>query len=244
MATIVVADRPRPLLLTREVVPRLLGAAFLVVIATSLVGGLLLGAALGDGAQANLLPHLATRLTLARAGVVVDLGTSVGIVTLAALLYAVLHPYARNVARIAFGCWLLEAMFMALSRLGALALVHLSERFIDAGSPTSSAYQVVGDALYRGLYTPAYTVHMFFYGVGGLLWYGLFYRSATVPRAIALLGLLAAAVGLGGIIVELFGPTAPTIVFLPLLGFELLIGGWLLLRGIGAERQPTERERG
>jgi hypothetical protein len=167
--------------------------------------------------------------------------TSCGIVALAALLYAVLHQYGRIVARVALGFWLLEAMFMALSRLGALALVWLSQSFVDAGAPAQSAHQVLGESLYKGVYTQSYTVHMFFYCVGGLLWYGLFYRSQVVPRLIGLFGLAAAAVGLGGIVAELFGATAPTVVFLPLLGFELVIGLWLVTHGIREDGRLTPR---
>ncbi len=127
-------------------------------------------------------------------------------------------------------------MFMAISRLGALALVQLSHSFVDAGAPSQSAYQILGESLEKGVYAPAYTVHMFFYCIGGLLWYGLFYRSRSIPRLIALWGLLAAALGLVGIVVELFGVRAPTLVFLPLLGFELTIGFWLLTRGVREER--------
>ncbi len=238
MSTLVLSEHPMTVAGTRQLVPRLLGAAFLAVILTSLAGGLLIDTALGSGDDADLLAHLSSRLTMARAGVLMDLATSVGIVSLAALLYTVLRDHGRVVARIALGCWLLEAMFMATSRLGALALARLSEGFVDAGSPAQSAYQVVGESLYRGLYTQGYTIHMFFYCVGGLLWYGLFYRSHTVPDAISLLGIAAAAVGLVGITVEVFGASVPTLVFLPLLGFELAIGVWLILRGVSEVDQP------
>jgi len=239
MATVVVAARPQTIRQTRPFLPRLLGAAFLVVIVTSLAGGLLLDSALGSGDRSDLLPHLSTGITMARAGAVVDLVTSGAIIALAALLYAVLHRHGRVVALVALGWWLAEALLMALSRLGALALTQLSQSFVDAGSPAQSAYQVVGESLYKGLYSQAYTVHMFFYCIGGLLWYALFYRANVVPRVISLWGILAAAVGLGGIVAELFGASVPTPVFLPLLGFELAIGLWLMTQGIREEPEQT-----
>jgi hypothetical protein len=239
VSTMALTERPRAIIHERLSVPRLLGIAFLGVILTSLTGGLMVDTALGPGDRSDLLQHLSTRLTMARAGVVIDLLTSVGIVALAALLYTVLHVHGRVAARVALGCWLLEAMFMAVSRIGALALAHLSEAFVDAGSPAQSAYQVMGESLYRAMYAPGYTVHMFFYCIGGLLWYGLFYRSNTVPRLIALWGIVATVVGLAGIVAEIMGATAPTVVFLPLLGFELAIGIWLIARGV---RENGQRE--
>ena len=232
-------ERPRVVHQTRYAPAQWLGAAFLAVIVTSFAGGFLVDTALGSGDRADLLQHLSSRLTMARAGAVIDLVTSCGIIALAVLLYTVLHRYGRTVALVALGCWLAEAMFMAISRLGVLALVQLSHSFVNAGSPPQSAYQVVGEALYKGVYAPAYTVHMFFYCIGGLLWYGLFYRSNTIPHLISLWGLLAAGLGLIGIVVELFGGTVPTPVFLPLLGFELVIGIWLVARGVHEEGHET-----
>jgi hypothetical protein len=72
---------------------------------------------------------------------------------------------------------------------------------------------------------------MFFYCLGGMLWYYLFYRSRSVPRFISLWGLLAVSVGLVGIVVQLFGHDVATIVYLPIGAFELVIGSWLVLRG-------------
>lgn len=239
METLLAPARPSTNRQLSQVVPRLLGAAFLAVIATSITGGFLLDSALGSGEGTDLLQHLSGRVTMARAGALVDLVTSIGIVALAVLLYMVLRGHGRVVALVAFGCWLLEAMFMAVSRLGALGLVQLSRNFIDAGSPTQSAYQVLGESLYKSIYTQSYTVHMLFYCIGGLIWYGLFYRSRTVPRLIALWGIVAAAAGLGGIVAELLGSSVPTPVYLPLLGFELAVGIWLVVRGISDQPEQS-----
>jgi hypothetical protein len=46
---------------------------------------------------------------------------------------------------------------------------------------------------------------MFFYCIGGLVWYSLFYRSRYIPRAISAFGVAAVAVGLMGILFEFSG---------------------------------------
>lgn len=231
MSNAITMERQRTSSRARQLVPHLLGSAFLVVIVTSFAGGMLLGSALGSSYHSDLLVNLSTRFTTARLGVIIDLLTSCGIVTIAVLLYTVLYRHGKIVARVALALWLLEAMFMALSRLGALALVWLSQSFVDIGSPGQSSYQVLGEWVYKGVYTQAYTMHMFFYCIGGLLWYGLFYRSRLIPRLISIFGLAATAMGLAGIAAEIFGATVPTAVFLPLLGFELVVGLWLVTRG-------------
>ena len=71
-------------------VPRLLGAAFLIVILTSLIGGVLQNSAVGTGSISDILSGAAHGVTQLRASVLVDLVTTLGIVVMAALLYRVL----------------------------------------------------------------------------------------------------------------------------------------------------------
>jgi hypothetical protein len=224
-------------------VPRLLGAAFLIVILTSLSGGVLLSSAVGTGSITDILGGAAHGATLLRASVLADLVTSLGIVVLAALLYVVLSEQDKAIALVALGCWLAEALFMAISKIGTLALIPVSQAFVGAGAPEPSAYQPLGEFLYQGVVRNGYTIHMFFYCSGGLLWYSLLYRSRYVPRAISLFGLVAVLVGLAGIVAELSGSSVPIVVYLPLLPFELTMGTWLLLRGIttGASMSRVRR---
>jgi hypothetical protein len=137
-------------------------------------------------------------------------------------------------ALVALGWWLAEAMSLAVSKLGASALIPLSAAFVAAGIPDQSFYQVLGEFLYEGLDQQGYTVLMFFYCMGGILWCSMFYRSRYIPRGISLWGLIAVCVALVGIVIEFFGYEAPIAMFLPILPFELTIGAWLLLRGIKA----------
>lgn len=225
--------------------PRLLGAMFLVVVVTSLAGGLLLasvtGGAFASASISTILVDIADRVALVRASIVADLATSVGEIALAALLYVVLRNQSRVVALVALGCWLGEALSLALSKVGVVALISLSQEYIRAGAPTNSFYQTLGDFLYTGITMRlGATTQMFFYCVGGLLWYGLFFRSRYIPRVIPLFGLAAVSVALVGVLLEFLGFSVSSYVYLPILPFELIIGGWLLLRGITADELPRE----
>ncbi len=73
----------------------------------------------------------------------------------------------------AVGCWLAEAIFLALSQIGILALIPLSLGFVKAEAPVHFFYQTLGEFLYNGVYNQAYTTHIFFYYLGGILWYYL-----------------------------------------------------------------------
>ncbi|MFI5284431.1 MAG: DUF4386 domain-containing protein [Candidatus Dormibacterales bacterium] len=224
---------------TQKNAPRLLGAAFLVVVLTSLSGGVLLSSSVGSGGISDVLVNIANRGTLMRTSILADLLTSLGVIVLAVLLYIVLNNQNRIVALVGFGCWLAEAMALAFSKIGALALIPLSAEFVRAGAPANSYYQTLGEFLYNGVVQQlGSTTHMFFYCSGGILWYYLLYKSNYVPRAISLFGLAAVVIALGGIVLEFLGYSVSIFVFLPLLPFELAIGFWLLVKGINAGAEP------
>jgi hypothetical protein len=218
---------------TNKKAPRLLGAAFLIVVFTSLSAGLMHNSAVGSGNISEILVNISNNLTLYRISILVDMVTSLGVVVLAGLLFVVLNKQNRIMAIIAFGWWLAEAMSLALSKAGSLALIPLSLDFVKAGAPELSFYQTLGEFLHFGMVVgQGQTFHMFFYCAGGILWYTLFYKSKYIPRPLSLFGLAAVVLASLGIVFEFFGYDVPIYAYLPILPFELTIGTWLMLRGI------------
>jgi hypothetical protein len=199
-----------------------------------LSAGLIHNSAVGSGDISEILVNISSKLTLYRISILVDMVTSLGVVALAGLLFVVLNKQNRIMAIITFGWWLAEAMSLALSKTGSLALIPLSLDFVKAGAPELSYYQTLGEFLHFGLVVgQGQTFHMFFYCAGGIVWYYLFYKSKYIPRLISLFGLAAVVLASFGIVFEFFGYDVPIYVYLPILPFELTIGTWLLLRGIG-----------
>jgi hypothetical protein len=213
-------------------VPRLLGVAFLFVAIVTLIGGLLLGTAAGSGSISDILVSISNQPTLTYMSVLGQMVGSAGILALAVLLYIVLNKQSKITALVALACWVGEAVFVALSQMGVLALVPLSRDFVGAGAPAHSYYQTLGDFLYYGINLRGGTILMWFYCIGGLMWYYLFFRSKYIPRLITLFGLVVVSVALVGIVLEFLGYDVPIYASLPILPFELAIGGWLMLRGV------------
>jgi len=140
--------------------PRLLGAAFLIVAIASLISGLLFMSVIGSGSISDSLVNVSHQLTLMRLSSLGQLVTSSAIVALAGLLYIVLHKQNKIIALVALGWWLAEAIFLALSQLGVLALLPLSLDFVQGGALQHSFYQSLGAFLYSGVYNQGYTIHM------------------------------------------------------------------------------------
>ena len=211
---------------------KLLGAAFLFVLVASMLSGLLLTSVVGSGSRSDTLVNISDNPTLMRTSIVVGLFTSIGIVVLAVLLYVVLHKQNKIIALVALGWWLVEAITLAVSKIGLFAMIPLSLEFIGAGTPGSSYYQTLGDFLYSGVYQQGDSIHMLFYCLGGILWFYLFYKSRYIPRVISALGLIIESVGLIGMVLVLFAVSDNMLFFYPIAVLELAIGVWLIVKGI------------
>ena len=182
--------------------PRLLGATFLVVVVTSLVGGVLLSSAVGS-----------RRVRGPRGGIQEPRSPARGRGP---------RPRDGHRHRRARGPALRGARrggpdarphrVSAVAHRGdadggqppGRALARPARAGVRDGRPDSSS-QVLGETIYEGIVRNAYSIHMLFYCAGGLLWYGLFYRSGYLPRAIPLFGLVAVILALGGTVLSSWG---------------------------------------
>jgi hypothetical protein len=155
------------------------------------------------------------------------------------LLYIVLHNQDRIIALVALGWWLAEAIALAVSKIGAFALIPLSQEFVEAGTPDSSYYQTLGDFYYYGFDRQGWTIHMLFFCLGAILWYYLFFKSAYIPRVLSAWGLVAVSLVFVNVLMALYDRDTALIMIMlvPYLVFEGLIGPWLMVKGIreGAE---------
>jgi hypothetical protein len=210
---------------------RLAGAAFLLVLVTSAVGGALRLSVAGTGSVSDLLLGISSNLETWRFSTVLDLFTSVGIVILAISLYGVFKKQNKLLATVGLGWWLAEAITLAVSKLGSLALIPLSAEFVEAGAPASSVYQTLGHFFYHVLDRQGNDIHMLFYSLGAVLWFAMFLRARSIPRIISIPGLIIEVVGLGGMVLLLFGFNVSMMLFYPIAALELATGLWLLIKG-------------
>jgi hypothetical protein len=220
---------------------RLLGAAFLIVFVASMFSGSLLTSAIGSGSISDILVSVSDDLTLMRISILVELVTSIGIVVLAVLLYIVFNKQNKIIASVALGWWLAEAIILAVSKIGAYALIPLSQEYVKAGAPQSSYFQTLGDFLYYGVDRQGWTMHMLFFCLGGILWYSLFHRSRYIPRVLSAWGVAAVSLVLINVLVVLYDRDVELIMIMlaPYLLFEALIGPWLMIKGIRHGSETT-----
>ena len=202
---------------TRDLSPRLLGAMFLVVLVTSISGAVISAPLVGDTAASTLERYTASP-TRVHLFVLAELLNATGVVFLGTFLFRNFRDQSKALATAAFGLWVLEAGSGAFSRAASLAA------FEAAGTPALGAVLLSSaDFLF--------TLHMFFYCAGGIIFYALMLRSRRLPFIIPLWGVGAAAVGFFGEILVVLGVNVPIAVFLPILPFEITVGVWLVVKG-------------
>lgn len=212
---------------------RLLGAAQVIVFVASMVSERLLVSVVGSGGMTSILVNVSKNLTRMRISNLVALLNSLAIVVLAVMFYVVFYKQYRIIALLALGCFVAEAITLAVSKIGTYALLPLSQEFVEAGAPEQSYFQTLGDFLYFGLDRLGYDIHMLFFCLGGILWYSLLYSSMLVPRALAIWGLAAVSLLSIPVLLVLYsrGSTPLMVLGLPYAPFELVLGVWLIVKG-------------
>jgi multidrug transporter EmrE-like cation transporter len=132
----------------------------LAVFVASMLSERLLASVVGSGSISDILVSISENLTRMRISNLVALVNSLGIVVLAVLFYIVFNEQYKIIALVALGCFLAEAITLAVSKIGAYALIPLSQEFVEAGAPEPSYLQTLGDFLYYGVDRRGYDIHM------------------------------------------------------------------------------------
>ena len=213
---------------------RLLGVAQLFVFVTGILGNQLLTSVVGSGSISDKLVNISNNLTRVRISNLVTLIECLGIIVLGVLFYIVFNKAYKIIALVALGLFLAEAITLAVSKIGAYALIPLSQEFVEAGAPASSYFQTLGDFLYSGVDRLGYDIHLLFFALGGILWYYLFYISNYIPRVLSVWGLAAVCLFTIYVLLTLYDrdfPPAAGILALPYVPYELALGVWLIVKG-------------
>ena len=174
---------------------------------------------------------------LFRVGIAGDLITLAGNVALVAVLYTILRQINRNVALIAAFWWLVECSVAAvtcMSNFAALLLLKGTDSM-----PALNPDQL--PALARFLFTldtGGSRVAALFFGLGSTMFCYLWFRSRYIPRTLALWGIFASLVPTIIPFTIMMLPNWQGFYLrraragLPIISFEVLLGLWLLVKGI------------
>jgi len=218
---------------------RITGVIFLIAFVTSVLGILLSG--LSDPSfteSTDLLINVSANSMKMRISILFDLLSSASVVALGIGLFASLKEQNKNIALMGLSFFVAEAIMLAVSRISVFSLLQLSEEYVKAGAPDSSYFHTLGQLFVHDS-DSAYLIVQFFYGLGALTFYYLFFKSKLIPRFISVWGYIATAIMLAGallLILDQFtaGDIIDWITGIPTGLLEIFIGVWLIVKGFNS----------
>lgn len=226
--------------MTRTTNARIAGFTFLAYIAATIAGVVIFGHAAGDGGTTTKLSAIAAHPADMHVVTLLGLVQGFAALVLAVTLYAVTRDQDPDLAMLALACRLTEGVIGGVSASASLALLWTATAS-GPDAPSADAARALGGYLLRD----NSSVPALFFAVGSALFAFLLLRGRAIPAALAWLGLAASAllvVGLPAQIAGLLAPLWASVMWLPMLAFEITLGLWLLIKGIDSTR-PIELRR-
>ncbi|MEQ1707561.1 MAG: DUF4386 domain-containing protein [Terricaulis sp.] len=209
---------------------RIAGFTFLFYIAAGIASLLLFGRATAGIDIAAKLATLAHHVVELRFVVLLDLACSFSAMTLGVTLYALTWRQGEQLAMFALVCRLCEGFLIAGSVPNNLDLLWLANAAGGGGQDANSAQMLAAYLLRSNV-----ALTSSFFAVGSLLFAVLFVRGRVVPAPLAWLGIAASGLLVIALPLQLAGfldGAAASLLWLPMLAFEVPLGLWLLFKGV------------
>jgi Domain of unknown function (DUF4386) len=218
--------------MTRTTNARIAGLTFLLYIAAGLTSVVLFRRAAGGEGLAAKLESLAAHASDAGLLVMLGLAQSFSALVLAVTLYAITRDEDSDLAMLGLVCRVVEGVIAGLAISTTLALFGLATAS-EADAPDIAATHVLAGYLLRNDVALTAT----FFAVGSTAFAYLLLRGRMIPAPLAWLGVVASALLVIGLPLQLAGwlhGTIASLIWLPMLAFEVPLGIWLLTRGAAA----------
>jgi hypothetical protein len=215
--------------MTRTTNARTAGFTLLFYIAVGITSVVLFGRATGGEGIAVKLAGIAQHATVVRVGVVLDLLQCFSALVLAVTFYAITRAQDPDLAMLALTCRVGEGVLAATGIPATLGLLWLATA-TGADAPDTGAAHALGAYLLRGYVALTAT----FFAVGSTLFSWLLLRGRMIPISLAWLGVAASVllvVCLPLHLAEFLRGPITSLMWLPMLAFEVVLALWLLIKG-------------
>jgi Domain of unknown function (DUF4386) len=216
------------------------GSAYIVTSALAYFAEFHVRARLFDyQSAAKTVANIISSESLFRLGLAADLLTFALDIVIIVGTYLILRPVNRSLATFGLAWRLVETAVvavMALNTFDILTLVSGSQYL--RGLPADHLQAMVGLAI--AAHNAGYNVGFLFFGLGSGAFCVAWYQSRYVPRVLAAWGVLGSLLTAASTFVYTLSPALSRIVepicFVPIGTFELILGFWLLLKGLPRTR--------
>ncbi len=219
--------------MTQTTNARIAGSTFLLYIAAGIASVVLFGRASSAEGIAGRLAAIVQHPT--EIGVVVLLAfvQCFSALVLGVTLYAITRDQDSDLAMLGLACRAGEGVINGVSILNTLALVGLATaggaEAVDGGSHALAAYLFRSDV----------PVPATFFAVGSLLFSYLLLRGRMIPVVLAWIGVIASVLLVICLPLQAAGflhGAITSIMWVPMLVFEVPVGVWLIVKGVAPKR--------
>jgi hypothetical protein len=149
------------------------------------------------------------------------------------LLLPILKPFHKNLTYGYLSFAIASTTVIVVSGIFLMLLIPLSSEYVKAGSAAADYFVTIGDLLKMGGFY-AYQIGMAIWGLGGLLFVAVLYKSKIVSRVFSVWGFVGYAVFIAGTIFELFGSSVGVMLAIPGGLFEVSLSLWLIFKGFNS----------
>jgi hypothetical protein len=210
---------------------RIAGFTFLLYIVAGIAGMILYSRATGGVEVAARLTSIAQHLLQMRMTILLGLLQAACALVLAVTLYAITRDEDPELAMLALAFRFGEGLLAAIPIRTSLGLLWLATA-TGTKAPDAATLQVLGTYFLTG---PNSNIGAIFFAIGSLLFSYLFMRGRIIPVLLAWLGLVASALLVVGLPLQLAGfvsGSVASILWIPMAAFEVPLGFWLLIKGV------------
>lgn len=161
------------------------------------------------------------------------------------VLYPILKRHIETLALGFITARAIEAVLFAAYVVGILALIPLSQAFVNAGAPDASYFQTTSSVVVAAANWSFMLGLRLAFGLSALLLNFSLYRTKIVPRWISVFGFVGAILVLVPLLTEFFGVVLPEIADIVIAVQEMVFAVWLLVKGFDfAASEPSAIEPG
>ena len=221
--------------MTRKTNARIAGIAFLFYIAAGILSMVLSRRASGGGTGiAAKLAGMADHTAEVRFAYLLAFMTAFAALSLGVTLYALTRDEDPDLAMLAMTCRVAEGV-VGVSLPSTLVLLWLATT-TGAGAPDTAVAHAIGAFLLR-LEGSTSLIAATLFAVGSTLFCWLMLRGRMIPVPLAWLGVIASALLVVMLPIQLAGFSSGRVfllMWIPMAAFELIAGPWLIIKGVAA----------
>jgi len=219
--------------MTRTTNARLAGSMFLLYIATAFPLTVMSSrASAGDGV-AERLANIAQHAPFMRLSIALSFLIAIEALLLAVALYGLTRDEDHELAVLALSCRVGEGILIAIP-FTSLALLWLATGGAGPVAPDATTVNTLG-ALILKVESWQVLITATLFAIGSTVFSWLFLRARSIPVWLAWLGVLASlllVVLLPARLVDAVASPVTELMWLPMLVFEVVLGFWLLIKGV------------